>query len=419
MIFGAETQRPTNWVKTGLLQARRAGRVDRVGRADIEKDYGIGSGFLVDGRIFGQAFDGLPLFMTAGHVIGSSSHTAAAFSDVTIVFEGMFDDASPRITAKCHQVLTESPKDKLNYTLLLLDRWPGTVADLLLAPQRPEPFRHQVFVISYPRGGGLAIAFSDNEVVAQPSVGGIWSGPDRVYYRAPTEPGSSGGPVFNKNWEIVGIHNGGSNDIRCNWGVAFDAVVLDARSRLEGQSISDDLAASIRATSAPLAESDPKYFSVFISYSHSDSVFANRLYNELQSQGVRAWLDEKVMRPGDDIYEEVQKGIQLWDKLLLCASEASLTSWWVDSEIDRIFQKERDLFKKRKIKVLALIPLMLDDFMLSSQWQSGKAQEVKSRLAADFRGWENQTKFEQSVKHLISALRADAGAKDTPPESRL
>jgi hypothetical protein len=152
---------------------------------------------------------------------------------------------------------------------------------------------------------------------------------------------------------------------------------------------------------------------------HSDSVFANRLYNALQSAGIRAWLDEKVMRPGDDIYEEVQKGIQLWDKLVLCASEASLTSWWVDSEIDRIFQKERELFKKRKVKVLALIPLMLDDFMLSSRWQSGKAQEVKSRLAADFRGWESETKFEQSVKQLISALRADSGRREIAPESKL
>jgi hypothetical protein len=62
---------------------------------------------------------------------------------------------------------------------------------------------------------------------------------------------------------------------------------------------------------------------------------------------------------------------------------------------------------------------MLDDFMLSSQWQSGKAQDVKSRLAADSRDWENQTKFEQSVKHLIGALRADAGARETPPESKL
>ena len=95
---------------------------------------------------------------------------------------------------------------------------------------------------------------------------------------------------------------------------------------------------------------------------------------------------------------------------MLCASKSALNSWWVDSEIDRIFQKERELFKTRQKKVLALIPLMLDDFMLS-EWSSGKAQEVKSRIAADFRGWEDETKFEKTFENLVRSLRSDMGAR--------
>ena len=336
----------------------------------------------------------------------------------------MFDDKSPRVTAKCHHVLVDSPINRLNYSLLLLDRWPGTVADLLLAPRLPQPGA-KVFVVSYPWGQGLAITLDDNQVVARELADAAANpqGPDqahRFFYRAPTEPGSSGGPVFNENWELLGIHNGRGD--RSNYGVVIDDVVSDAMSRLVGLSLSNDLADAIRATArveeAVEVEGDPDYFSVFISYSHADSVFANRLYNALQARGIRAWLDEKQMFPGDDIYEEVQKGIQRWDKLLLCASKASLTSWWVDSEIDRIFQKERTLFKERKKKVLALIPLMLDDFMLSL-WESGKAQEVKSRIAADFRGWEDQKKFEEVFDRLVLALRADARAREAPPESKL
>ena len=124
------------------------------------------------------------------------------------------------------------------------------------------------------------------------------------------------------------------------------------------------------------------------------------------------------MLPGDEIYEEVQKGIQKWDKVLLCCSESSLTSWWVDSEIDRAFQKERDLFKLRKHKVLALIPLDLDGFLLE-KWDSGKSQEVKTRLAADFQGWQDGIKFEASFDKLLKALRADEGAREPPPESKL
>ena len=81
------------------------------------------------------------------------------------------------------------------------------------------------------------------------------------------------------------------------------------------------------------------YYSCFISYSHAVKSYAQRLHDALQGRGIRCWLDEHQMLPGDDIYERVDQGIKLWDKVLLCASKDSLTSWWVDSEINRAFDK--------------------------------------------------------------------------------
>jgi hypothetical protein len=110
-----------------------------------------------------------------------------------------------------------------------------------------------------------------------------------------------------------------------------------AKVFLRGAGIPEDFIPHIKSlVGRPL-----EFYSCFISYSHTDKSFARHLYDQLQGRGIRCYLDEHQMLPGDDIYEEIDRGIRLWDKVLLCCSQASLTSWWVDNEINKAFEVEQ------------------------------------------------------------------------------
>jgi len=109
----------------------------------------------------------------------------------------------------------------------------------------------------------------------------------------------------------------------------------------------------------------------------------------------------------------------VWDKVLLCCSKDSLTSWWVGNGFGRELAKEHALMKDGKKTVLLLSPLDLDGYLFN-RWDSGRASQVRERLAADFKGWEeSHSKFEEQAENVIRALRSDEGARERPPESRL
>ena len=70
--------------------------------------------------------------------------------------------------------------------------------------------------------------------------------------------------------------------------------------------------------------------------------------------------------------------------------------------------------RERGEKTLSLIPLDLDGFLFSD-WERGYKNQVLSRLAADFNGWEkNDDVFRREIDKLVSALRADKATRQQP-----
>jgi hypothetical protein len=163
-----------------------------------------------------------------------------------------------------------------------------------------------------------------------------------------------------------------------------------------------------------------QFYSCFISYSHEDKSFARRLHDALQGRGIRCWLDEDQIKAGDKIHRAVDEGIRQRDKVLLCCSKASLTSWWVNQEVEKALMKEEKLSKERGREILAIIPLNLDGYLFKSDWQDWKQQHLISRNAPDFTGWDkDKAKFEAQLDHVMQALRADSGARQPPPKPLL
>ena len=398
MIYGQRSTRPFHWLKVAIERGQIAGRIS-IGNFQ-------GSGFLLDGGALGDDYAGLPLFFTARHVIPGPYRTLP--KDITVTFDALTDDPQRGI-ANVDRLLASSPQSELNYSVLLLDRWPGTISSVNLCPRMPEQ-GDLVFVLGFPGGRGLQISLDDNIVLPPQHLDGIDLPikSEVLVYRAPTEGGSSGSPVFNENWELTAMHMGGKREREANFGVPIHALINDARRRLADIALDEDTVARVKA-----ARTDrPVYSSVFISYSHGDSTFADRLFNSLRSAGIRVWYDKQNILPGRDIYDEITKGIREQDRIVICFSSAAIASGWVDAELDRALQRERELFRAAQIRSLPvstkiLIPLDLDGRLLKGEWESGKTADVMSRGIADFRGWETQTTFDAAFQRLLAALRAE------------
>ncbi len=55
-----------------------------------------------------------------------------------------------------------------------------------------------------------------------------------------------------------------------------------------------------------------------------------------------------------------------------------------------------------------MIPLNLDGYMLEDQWDSGKKEQLQSRKAANFVGWEKDfRKFINELERVVDALRIE------------
>ena len=136
---------------------------------------------------------------------------------------------------------------------------------------------------------------------------------------------------------------------------------------------------------------------VFISYSHEDATFVDKLYDRLGKENVRVWLDRHDMIAGD-MQRQVTRALRLNDVVVIVLSEHSVESAWVEKELEDALKKEKA--EKRHV----LCPVALDD-----AWR-GKTDDVLWRQlfkksVLDFAKWEDEANFEAQFARLLKGLK--------------
>jgi uncharacterized protein YjbI with pentapeptide repeats len=149
------------------------------------------------------------------------------------------------------------------------------------------------------------------------------------------------------------------------------------------------------------------YYSVFISYSMKNQSFAQKLYADLQNNGVRCWFASEDMKGGQKLHEQIDVAIRKKERLLLVLSESSMNSEWVKTEIAKARKKE--LAEKRRV----LFPIGLVPFEKIKEWECfdadvGKdsAKEIREYFIPDFSQWEEEASYKLAFDRLLKDLRA-------------
>ena len=204
-VLGKDGSQTYQWWKTGLDRALSVASVrQRLGGR-------IGTGFLVRAGDLGREPADERLFLTNFHVVNEHGVSPGVRpDDAEILFEAV--DAGK--TYAVARILWSSPPDRHDASLLSLSTPVTGIEPLPFAAALPViDDTARVYIVGYPGGRDLAFSFQDNELLDHegPPLGKLQiPGVCRLHYRAPTEGGSSGSPVFNSRlWQVIALHHKG------------------------------------------------------------------------------------------------------------------------------------------------------------------------------------------------------------------
>lgn len=210
-VLGAVGSRTYDWLQDGIMAARSVAVI-------LRNATPYGTGFVVRGADLCPSLGKELLVLTNAHVVSDPPEPdAASMQQATVQFELLKRDGH-KVRHSVSEIVWQSPSTEHDVAVLRVDpAIPAGVEPLSLyhtLPALNDPAKERVFIIGHPGGREVSFSFEDNVLLdydlavyqEKESIA-----PCRIHYRTPTEPGSSGSPVFDTNWRIVGIHHAGGH----------------------------------------------------------------------------------------------------------------------------------------------------------------------------------------------------------------
>jgi len=131
---------------------------------------------------------------------------------------------------------------------------------------------------------------------------------------------------------------------------------------------------------------------LFISYSRQESPFADSLLDELEDRGFKVWMDYQSLTPAKPWVEEIYRGIEEADVILLIVSKAVMVSKFAAAEMETAFEL------KKRIVLLIFEATELPPWLQHYEW-------------IDFR-----RSFTKGLNELVQQLQSPRVMPPGPPE---
>lgn len=128
----------------------------------------------------------------------------------------------------------------------------------------------------------------------------------------------------------------------------------------------------------PISSTKRFEFDVFLSHNSRDKLRVRKLAERLRDAGLRVWFDEWIIKPGDDIYLAIERGLEAARVQVLCLSPAALGSDWVTLERSTVLFRDPTNAGRR------FVPLLLADCTLPDTLRRYKYIDFRLETQAGF-----------------------------------